>query len=218
MPAEDDRFLSHVPTLLGSATATLIVTFGLSDFGYAGTLAGATGGAFLIGGGSWWMERWYRRALAKARALKDARQRKGAPLTEHETQYIAAVVDEKHKRVDRSMGIPWRLAGFGAGAVLLIVIAVIAIIELGVGKPVSAIVQGKPASGLLVPVTPASSSPAPTESFTPPASPSPTATLTPSVSPSASPSVSQSSPAPSVSPTATTAPPSATPASTLPSP
>lgn len=211
MPDSEESFLSHIPALLGSATATLIVTFGLSDLGYAGTLAGAAGGAVLIGGGSWWMERAYRKFATRARLMAAGRRQLGRPLTPEETQNIAAVVEFHHQR--RNRGIPWRLAGFSAAAVLVIVAAVIAVIEVSAGKPVSAIVQNQPASGLIVPVT----SPSPTESFTSPSpslapSPSPSASLSPSLSPSASPSVAQTTPAPSTSPVASSAPPSPSPA------
>lgn len=212
MPDSEESFLHHLPALLGSATATLIVTFGLSDLGYAGTLAGAAGGAVLIGGGSWWMERAYRKFATRARLLAAGRRQLGRPLTPEETQNIAAVVEFHHRR--RNRGIPWRLAGLSAATVLVIVAAVIAVIEVSAGKPVSAIVQNQPASGLLVPVT----SPSPTESFTPSPSPSltpsssPTTALSPSLSPSASPSVAQTTPAPSTSPAASSAPPSPSPA------
>lgn len=207
-----EKFSSHVPAMAGATAATVAATLGTSFLGVAGTLTGVVAASLITGGGAWWVERWVRRGAAKARALEEARRRKGRPLRPEETQFIAAVSNEQQDRINRVKGIPWRLAGMSAGVVLLAATAVILFIELGTGKPVSAVVQGKPASGLLTPVTPAST-PASSPSATPAAT-TPSATPSPSVSPPASPSVSPGTPSATFSPTATTAPPSVIPATT----
>lgn len=212
-----EKFSAHLPAVLGATTATVGASLGTSYLGWAGTLTGLIAASLLTGGGAWWVERWYRRWAAKTRALAEARKRKGRPLSPDETSFIAAVSDEREKRADRAAGIPWRLAGMSAGVVLLATAAVILFIELGTGKPVSAVVQGKPAHGLLAPVGPSSEpspSPSPTTgpASTPPVVASPSASLTPSLSPSPSPSVSPGSPTAPASATATTAPPGTSPA------
>jgi hypothetical protein len=201
--------------MTAATAATVAATLGTSFLGVAGTLTGVVAASLITGGGAWWFERWLRRWTAKTRALAEARRRKGRPLRPEETHFIAAVSNEQQDQTNRVRGIPWRLAGASAGVVLLAAVAVILFIELGTGKPVSAVVQGKPASGLLAPV----STPEPSQTFTPapkstPAAKSPSATPSPSVSPSASPSVSPGTPSATPSPAVTTAPPSVIPATT----
>jgi hypothetical protein len=204
VPQQQEKFTAHLPAVLGATAATVAATLGTSFLGYAGTLIGVVAGSLIIGGGSWWAERAIRGSTARARALAEARRRKGRELSPEETHFIAAVADERHKRANR--GVPWALAGMSAGVVLLAATAVILFIELGTGKPVSAVVQGHRAHGLLAPVAPS-----PEPSFTRSARPSPSPSLTPSLSPSTTLPVSPGSPSATTAPAATTAPPSASP-------
>jgi hypothetical protein len=199
---QSEKFTAHLPAVLGATAATVAATLGTSFLGFAGTLIGVVAASLVTGGGAWWVERAIRGSTARARALAEARRRKGRELSPEETHFIAAVADERHKRANR--GVPWALAGMSAGVVLLAATAVILFIELGTGKPVSAVVQGHRAHGLLAPVTPS-------PSFTPSARPSPSVSLTPSLSPSTSLPVSPGSSSATTAPAATTAPPSASP-------
>lgn len=199
---QQEKFTAHLPAMLGATAATVAATLGTSFLGFAGTLIGVVAGSLIIGGGSWWAERAIRGSTARARALAEARRRKGRELSPEETHFIAAVAGERHKQAHR--GIPWALAGMSAGVVLLATVAVILFIELGTGKPVSAVVQGHRAHGLLAPVTPS-------PSLTPSAQPSPSASLTPSLSPSPSPTVSPGTSSATPGPVTTTAPPSTSP-------
>jgi hypothetical protein len=196
----DDKFSSHLPAVLASTTATIFATFGLSFLGVAGTLIGLVGGSFVTGAGAWWFERWYRRVTAVAKAKREAMRRRGRPLTSTETQMIERITDAKQPRV---RGFPWKLASMCAGAALVIVAAVVVFIELGTGKPVSAVVQNKPAHGLFVP------QPEPTVTIThaPPTPVYSTLTPSPSTSTSTPATVPATTPAP-----ATTVPVTPTPA------
>jgi hypothetical protein len=225
--SQTESFKTHLPAIFAATTATVAVTILSSYLGVAGTLAGAALSSLLTGGSAWWAEKWYRRLNAKARAIAEARKRKGSDLTPDETSIIHQITDaQEDARTPR--GIPWKLISLMAGATLILTISVIAFIELGTGQPISATVQGKPAHGLIVPepvytpepvrttlppVTPtrtagthqpASPSPAGTPS-TPPATapPTPTAHQTP-----APPTLTPSQPA--------TPPPPGTPATTPP--
>ena len=208
-PLSDDRFSNHVLTLLAGALATVGASFGLSFLGYGGTQAGLAVGSVLTSGGTWWIERGFRRSADLAKAKAAAIKRKGQPLSVTETHYIKAVVDAKHKR-DRS--VPWRSIAVTASLLAAVSTVFIVFIALAAGKPVSAIVQNKPAHGLLVPVshetspdsgpsvktsTPTPSSSTPTKvaqkSATPTATPTPTRSVT-SVSPTPAPSPTGSSP------------------------
>lgn len=209
----DEHFSSHLPALLASTTATLVATFGLSFLGAGGTLAGLVGGSLVTGVGAWWFERWFRKTAAVARTRSDWMRRRGRPLTDTETQMIERIAEAKHPRI---RGFPWRLASLGTAVILVATGAVIAVIELGTGKPVSAVVQSKHSHGLFVP-QPAvtvtrtrpvfTSPPSPTVSFTPPPSSSP-ATLPATAPPATVPATVtvSSTPTPVMQPTASPAP------------
>lgn len=194
---EPEKFTAHLPAVLAATAATVLASLGTSFLGWAGTLAGVITASLVTGGGAWWAERWLRRSTARARALTEARRRKGRPLSPDETSYIAAITDEREKR--RHRGIPWKLAGMSAAAVLAGTTAVIAFIELGTGKPVSAVVQGHPGHGLVVPVV---------QSSVPEPAATPSATLTPSQGPPSSAPPPSATPSPPATSPATTPPPS----------
>lgn len=201
----EERFTSHLPAVLAATTATVIATIGTSALGYGGTILGVTLGSLVTGSGAWVAERWLRRWSAVAKAKAEAMKRKGRPLTDTETQMIKRVVDQRYQRV---RGLPWKLMSLSAASVFALVVAVIAVIELTAGKPVSAVVRNEPASGFVAPVaqsTPSTAPPSPsvTRSAAPTsAAPSLTASPSPSqtVQPSASQTVAPSSPAITVTP------------------
>jgi hypothetical protein len=205
--AGNDSFLDHIPALIGAALGAVGASIGLSYFGVAGTVFGLVSGTLITGAVAWWVERLIRRTSARAKALAAARQRKGAPLSDSETQYIRAVADEHHKR--RHARIPWQVAALGGGAALGIAGLVLVIIALGVGRPVGAIAHPPAPTHSTHPPTPATTSVVPA---TVPASTSAVPTTAP---PTAAPAT---TPAPTpdgtVGGTASTAPPTAAPAVT----
>lgn len=145
-----ESFTSHLPTILAGTTATVIATLGTSFLGYAGTIAGVAVGSLLTGGGAYWWERIYRKTGHRAKLIAEATKAKGAPLSGTETQHIHKIVDSADKVNHRN--VPWKYVCLMAGSVFLGSLAVLAFIELGTGKPVSAIVQNQPAHGIVVPV------------------------------------------------------------------
>ena len=195
-----DSFKSHLPVILGGTTATVFATLGTSFLGYGGTILGVALGSLLTGGGAFFWERLYRKAGKRAKLIAEATKAKGSPLTHGETQKIHAIVDAGDKVTHR--GIPWKFVGAGAGTVFLASVAVLAFIELGTGKPVSAVVQNQPAHGFVAPVqstSPQTSfSPTPSSTATPTVSPTATVTVTPTTVYTAAPS-----PAVSTTPAAT---------------
>lgn len=182
--SSNDGFLDHLPAIIAAALGAVGTSVGLSYFGVAGTLLGLILGTLVTGTIAWYAERLIRRGQERARAVAEARKRKGAPLTDTETQYIHAVADERHKR--RWGRIPWQVAALGGGAVLGLAGLVLVVIALSVGRPVGAIVRPPvhthkvtpPATQpAVVPTTPASSSIVPTTApptTIPPTTPAPT--------------------------------------------
>jgi hypothetical protein len=205
--AGNDSFLDHLPALLAAAIGAAGASVGLSYFGVAGTLIGLVAGTLITGALAWWAERLIRRASARAKALAEARKRKGAPLSEGETALIARVTDAQHKHRYR---LPWQAAALGAACVLALASVIVLVIALSAGRPVAAIVRGPartaPPSHAVTtpPASPAPTTAASSASSTPPPSPSP--------SPSPSASITTSSPSPSPSASTTTAVPPTVPA------
>jgi hypothetical protein len=201
--AGNDGFLDHIPALIAAALGAVGTSIGLSYFGVAGTLAGLTVGTILTGAVAWWAERLIRRASARAKALAEARRRKGAPLSATETSLIQAVSDEQHKRRYRP---PWQAVALGLASVFAVAGALLVVIALSAGRPVGAIVR-PPAAVHTHTHTPPPSSPTPgpsrsssTTFSTPPPSPSPSPS--PDLTPDPSPSVATLSPSPSATPPA----------------
>ncbi len=203
----DSTFSSHIPALLGSIAGTIAATIAGSYLGSVGTYTGLAAGALITGTGSWWAERWVRRATALTRAKARAvRERGGRPLTPHETQIITAIVDSKHRR-----RFTWQPAAAGAGVALAVSMALFGGWWAVAGRPVSEIVRPPPA---------VTRRPAPADTVTVEVTPTPTpATSSPTLLPSPTASTAASSPATSPSPSPTdstaTAPPSPSPTFTL---
>lgn len=206
----DDKFKDKLPGWIASGASAVTCTVGLSFLGTSGTLYGLALGSVASGVVQWQYERHIRRGKAVAAKLRADLHAKRHPHDVHQTIMMNAIAKEEEQKIPR--GIPWKLIAMGGAVSLLAVAAIVIFIELGTGKPVSAIVQGKPGHGTSFSggaVTP-TQSPAP--SFTPTPTFTPSATLAPSVSPSPSqslptivPSETPQSPTPfaSVSPTAT---------------
>lgn len=211
-----DTFRSHFPALAASAGGTILAAFAGSYLGPLGTVGGLAAGSLIAGSATWWAERGLRRSAEIARATTRFTERRRRPPTGAEETVIIRAIDAS----PRFRRVRWDHIGrLAAGAAALGLIAVTAV-ELGAGKPASAIVQGKPGHGLTVtggapaaptrsPSSPAASAfPAPSASPSP--SPDPLPTPSPSATASPSPSLTvtppASSPPPTPSPVSTTVP------------
>ena len=210
-PAKPESFRSHLPAIAAATAGTLFATVLGSLIGVAGTLVGITIGSLLSGTISWWTERGLRRSAAVATARAEAIRAHGRPLHPDEDAVVAKAAAASHDRGRqhrRWVGpTAFIVAAFIGCAVPL------TLLEHATGKPLSAVVQGKPGHGGTftggVSGGPASHSP----------SPSPSARATGSAS-STAPVSASNSPAVSSTPVGTapasTSPPSTSPASNPP--
>lgn len=212
-PAKPESFRSHLPAIAAATAGTLFATLLGSLIGVAGTLVGITIGSLLSGTISWWTERGLRRSAAVATARAEAIRTHGRPLHPDEDAVVAKVAAASHDRGRqhrRWVGpAAFIVAAFIGCAVPL------TLLEHATGKPLSAVVQGKPGDGTTISggrVGGASASHSP--------SPSPSARATGSATASTSPGSASSSPAASSTPVGTapasTSPPSTSPASNPP--
>jgi hypothetical protein len=219
---EKEKIQLSLAQVAASSLAAVSAAIVCSFFGVAGTVIGTAIASVCATVGSALYAHSLRRTKARLRQLHQA----GAaspPLTD---------VLETTKRQWRRWAsqIPWRRVGLGAAGVFVFSIALVTVVELGVGKPLSALfgVGGSGDRGTTLgtvvggkkhhhspshspsPTTTSSSSPSPTSSTTssptrPPTSPTPTPTPTPSVTPTKptptpTPSVTPSSPSASATP------------------
>jgi hypothetical protein len=197
----DDTFKDKLPGWVASGASAVTCTVGLSFLGTSGTLYGLALGSVASGVVQWQYERHLRKAKAVAAKLRADLHARKHPTAIHETIMMNAIAKEADKKIPR--GIPWLTIATGAVISLAALCAVIAFIELGTGKPVSDVVQGKAGHGSSFSGgEPPPTTPVPT--FAPSTSFSPTASAT--LAPSPSPSVSLPTPVPSV----TVTPPSTT--------
>ena len=212
VPAKPESFRSHLPAIAAATAGTLFATVLGSLIGVAGTLVGITIGSLLSGTISWWTERGLRRSAAVATARAEAIRAHGRPLHPDEDAVVAKAAAASHDRGRqhrRWVGpAAFIVAAFIGCAVPL------TLLEHATGKPLSAVVQGKPGDGTTISggrVGGASASHSP--------SPSPSARATGSAS-STTPGSASSSPAVSSTPVGTapasTSPPSTSPASNPP--
>ena len=213
VPAKPESFRSHLPAIAAATAGTLFATLLGSLIGVAGTLVGITIGSLLSGTISWWTERGLRRSAAVATARAEAIRAHGRPLHPDEDAVVAKAAAASHDRGRqhrRWVGpAAFIVAAFIGCAVPL------TLLEHATGKPLSAVVQGKPGHGGTFDggVSGASASHSP--------SPSPSARATGSATASStSPGSASSSPAVSSTPVGTapasTSPPSTSPASNPP--
>jgi hypothetical protein len=221
--AKSDTFRSHLPAIVAATTGTMLAAILGSLIGAAGTIVGMVIGSLASGTCSWWAERGIRRSTALAAARAEAIRARGRPLHAGEevavTQAVAVAVDaaavpggndRSHRR--------W------AGPAAFIAIAfigcamVVTLLEGAAGKPLSAVVQGKPGNGITIvggtvgKAAPASPSPTSSASTTGAAATAPTSSTTPSDSPAAS--TAPAATAPSSTTPVSGAPNSATPSAT----
>jgi hypothetical protein len=242
--AKPETFRSHLPAIVAATTGTVLAAVLGSLIGTAGTIVGMVIGSLSSGTCSWWAERGIRRSAALATARAETLRSRGYhmhPGDHYEITAAAAGVTRaevtqaggtraggtraevratgasRHGRPGRSR----RWAGPAAFIVAAFIgcAIVITLMEGAAGKPLSAVVQGKPGHGTTLgggtvgKAAPASPSPKPS------ASPSPTssASTTAPAATSTAPSRASSSPASSTAP-ATTAPASTSPVTGTPSP
>jgi hypothetical protein len=211
--AKPESFRSHLPAIAAATAGTLFATLLGSLIGVAGTLVGITIGSLLSGTISWWTERGLRRSAAVATARAEAIRAHGRPLHPDEDAVVAKVAAASHDRGRqhrRWVGpAAFIVAAFIGCAVPL------TLLEHATGKPLSAVVQGKPGNGTTLGGGHSGAS----ASHSP--SPSPSARATGSATASSTaPGGASSSPAVSSTPVGTapasTSPPSTSPASTSP--
>ena len=144
-PAKPESFRSHLPAIAAATAGTLFATLLGSLIGVAGTLVGITIGSLLSGTISWWTERGLRRSAAVATARAEAIRAHGRPLHPDEDAVVAKVAAASHDRGRqhrRWVGpAAFIVAAFIGCAVPL------TLLEHATGKPLSAVVQGKPGHG-----------------------------------------------------------------------
>jgi len=224
-----ETFRAHLPAIAAATTGTVLAAILGSLIGAVGTIAGMVIGSLASGTCSWWAERGIRRSTALAAARAEAlRTRDRQPHPDENaavTQPAAAAPDTaattraapgRHGRP--RPGPRWAgLAAVIAAAFIGGVIAV-TVVEGAAGKPLSAVVQGKPGhgttfgGGAVGTAAPASPSPTPSASTTGAAATAPATSATPSGA--------SSSPAASTAPATTpggTNPASSAPSSATPS-
>ena len=221
--AHPDTFRSHLPAIVAATTGTVLAAILGSLIGAAGTIVGIVIGSLASGTASWWAERGIRRSAALATARAEALRARGYQLHPGEhaaVTQVDAVTQDTAPVTPAAAGrhSPSRPRRRWAGPVAFIVAAfiggalLVTLLEGAAGKPLSAVVRGKPGHGTTlvggtVGKAPASPSPA--------TSPTPSSSVTGSGTPSTTPSGASSSPATSTAP-ATTAPASTSPVSSTP--
>jgi hypothetical protein len=201
-----------------------------SLIGAVGTIAGMVIGSLAAGTCSWWAERGIRRSAALAAARAEAIRARGYPLHpgEHAAVTQAAAITRDTAAAGRGHERPrprlrWRWAGPAAFIIAAFIggALVVTLLEGAAGKPLSAVVQGKPGHGTTLggatvgKAAPASPSPGPSSTPSASVTGTGTASTTPSSSPAAStaPATAPGSASP-VSSTPNSATPAATPTST----
>jgi hypothetical protein len=220
--ARPETFRSHLPAIVAATTGTVLAATLGSLIGAAGTIVGIVIGSLASGTASWWAERGIRRSAALATARAEAIRARGHPLHpgEHAAATQAAAITRDTTAAGGGHDRPrlrwrWRWAGPAAFIIAAFIggALVVTLVEGAAGKPLSAVVQGKPGNGFTVAggtvgkPAPASPSPTPSASATGATATAPASSTTPSGA--------SSSPAASTAPAATS-PSSATPASSAP--
>jgi hypothetical protein len=214
---EKEKIQLSLAQVAASSLAAVSAAIVCSFFGVAGTVIGTAIASVCATVGSALYVHSLRRTKARLRQLHQA----GAvspPLTE--------VLETTRRQWRRWVGqVPWRRVSLGAAGVFVFSIALVTVVELGVGKPLSSLfgisgsgdrgtslstlVAGKkhhhPHSHSPSPKASSSTSPSPTSSPTHTATSAPTPTPTPSVTPSTT------SPTPTPTPTLSSPSVSATP-------
>lgn len=216
--AKPESFRSHLPAIVAATTGTVLAAILGSLIGAAGTIAGIVIGSLASGTASWWAERGIRRSAALAAARAEVIRARGHQMHPGEDAVVtqAAAVTQDTAAVTRaevtrttpgrhSLARPRRRwagpAAFIAAAFIGCAI-VVTLLEGVAGKPLSAVVQGKPGHGTTfgggVVGTAAPASPSPSPSGSP--SPTPSVSATGTAGAGTTPSSVSSSPAPSTAP------------------
>ena len=215
--ATPETFRSHLPAIVAATTGTVLAATLGSLIGAAGTIAGMVIGSLASGTAAWWAERGIRRSTALAAARAEAIRGRGRQLHTGEDAAVtraAAGPQDTAAVAPSAPGRHGRPRSRWAGPAALIAAAfigcaiVVTLLEGAAGKPLSAVVQGKPGHGTTLgggavgKAAPASPSPQPSASTTGAAATAPASDTTPSGASSA--------------PAASTAPATATPSGTSP--
>jgi hypothetical protein len=139
-----ETFRSHLPAIAAAAAGTVLAAALGSLVGAAGTVAGMAIGSLVSGTCSWWAERGIRRSAAITAARAAAIRARGRPLRPGEDAALtrAAARHDRGRRHRRWAG-PAALAAVAFNGCA----AAVTLVEQGAGKPLSALVQGKPGHG-----------------------------------------------------------------------
>jgi hypothetical protein len=225
-PAKQETFRSHLPVIVAATAGTVLAAILGSLMGVAGTVAGMAIGSVVSGTCSWWAERGIRRSAAIAAARADAIRARGE-LRPGEDAAITLAAATRHDRARPRRR--WAGPAAIAAAAFIGCAVPVTLLEHAVGKPLSALVDGKPGRGTTLGggvsggPAPASPAPAPSAGTTGPAATTPASSTTPSrasSSPAASPTPAATTPGstPPVSSTPHSAVPSATATAPVPGP
>jgi len=180
---EPETFRSHLPAIAAAAAGTVLAAVLGSLIGAAGTVAGMAIGSLVSGTCSWWAERGIRRSAAITAARATAIRARGRPLRPGEDAALTQAAAARHDRARRHRR--WAGPAALAAAAFIGCAVAVTLVEQGAGKPLSALVQGKPghgttlgggASGRSSPARPA---PAPSAGTTGPAATAPASSTTP---------------------------------------
>ena len=154
--ARPETFRSHLPAIIAATTGTVLAAILGSLIGAAGTIAGLVIGSLASGTASWWAERGIRRSAALAAARAEALRARGYPLHpgEHAAVTQAAAITRDTAAAGSGHDRPrprlrWRWAGPAAFIIAAFIggALVVTLLEGAAGKPLSAVVQGKPGHG-----------------------------------------------------------------------
>ena len=154
--ARPETFRSHLPAIVAATTGTVLAAILGSLIGAAGTIAGIVIGSLASGTASWWAERGIRRSAALAAARAEAIRVRGYPLHPggHASVTQAAVITRDTAAAGSGHDRPrprlrWRWAGPAAFIIAAFIggALVVTLLEGAAGKPLSAVVQGKPGHG-----------------------------------------------------------------------
>jgi hypothetical protein len=139
-----ETFRSHLPAIAAAAAGTVLAAALGSLVGAAGTVAGMAIGSLVSGTCSWWAERGIRRSAAITAARAAAIRARGRPLRPGEDAALtrAAARHDRGRRHRR-----WAGPAALAAAAFIGCAAAVTLVEQGAGKPLSALVQGKPGHG-----------------------------------------------------------------------
>jgi len=225
--AKPETFRSHLPAIVAATTGTVLAAVLGSLIGAAGTIAAMVIGSLASGTASWWAERGIRRSAALATARAEAIRARGRPLHPDEDAAVtqATVVTLDAAAAPGGNGRPHRRRWAGPAAFIVAAFIgcaiVVTLLEGAAGKPLSAVVQGKPGHGTTLgggsegKAAPASPSPTSPGSTTGAAATSPASSTTPSgASSSPAASTAPAATAPGSTPPVSNAPHSATPSAT----